>query len=145
MDKELVKRMEGIVVYWSKQVRIGLLDKDQNTPEDMLCLKDEYEFWNHNEYGEKPWDLDKAPVFNHVDSFIQRCKDMIEVCESMVVFGRFDETEVIPKPKFGGSKGLDFEQWAERIENMFNMGLDEIENCNLFNPNSSLNSRLYLD
>lgn len=44
-DKELVKRLEGIVVYWTKQVRVGLQDQDQNAPEELLCLKDEYEFW----------------------------------------------------------------------------------------------------
>ncbi|XP_023311334.1 dynein heavy chain 2, axonemal [Anoplophora glabripennis] len=286
-DRELIKRLEGLVVYWTKQIRVGLQDQDQNTPEDMLCPKDEYEFWkyrsenllglnhqlnnktlkhicnilmsvqstyvrqfrtltddisssvreshsnieylgvlvkpceelektyspkdfpdklskilhliryiwlnspyfnttekitvlcrslsnqiilqcinfidldvvfqnketkraiemfetcidcmtryiktyvlvssSHNEYGWMSWDLDKAPIFNHIDSFIQRCKDMIEVCESMIVFGRYNETEHIPKPRFGGSRGLEFEQWAERMEKMFNDSLADIE------------------
>ncbi|KAJ8920059.1 hypothetical protein NQ315_011713 [Exocentrus adspersus] len=286
-DKELIKRLEGLVVYWTKQIRVGLQDQDQNTPEDMLCPKDEYEFWkyrnenlrglnyqlenkilkhicnillsvqstyvrqfrtlaeeigncvveshsnieylallvkpceelenlkspkdfpsklskilhliryiwlnsphfnttekitmlcrslsnqiilqcrdfidldvvfvnketkkaiemfetcidcmtryiktyvlvstSHNEHGIYSWDLDKAPIFNHVDSFIQRCKDMIEVCESMIVFGRYNETENIPKPKFGGSRGVEFEQWAERTEKMFQDSLLDIE------------------
>lgn len=46
-DKELIKRLEGIVVYWTKQVRVGLQDQDQNTPEDLLCPHDEYEFWKY--------------------------------------------------------------------------------------------------
>lgn len=46
-DKELIKRLEGLVVYWTKQIRVGLQDQDQNTPEDMLCPKDEYEFWKY--------------------------------------------------------------------------------------------------
>lgn len=46
-DKELVKRLEGVVVYWTKQVRIGLQDSDQNTPDELLCLTDEYEFWKY--------------------------------------------------------------------------------------------------
>ncbi|KAG5894356.1 hypothetical protein JTB14_031917 [Gonioctena quinquepunctata] len=287
-DKELVKRLEGIVVFWTKQVRVGLQDQDQNTPEDMVCLKDECEFWkyryenllglnyqleneaikhicniltaiqstyvrqfrvladeiirnveesksnieflnvlvapseelaatkspddfgktipkifqliryiwmnspyyntnekitqlcralsnqvilqcksyinldevfvkkntqksnkmfqtcidcitdyirayvlisnSHNEFGEKPWKLNRAPIFNHIDSFMQRCKDMIKICEAMVVFGRYDETEKIPRPRFGGSKGKDFEKWAARIEKMFNDSLQDIEN-----------------
>lgn len=52
---------------------------------------------------------------------------MIEVCESMIIFGRYDETERIAKPKFGGSRGLEFEQWAERMEKMFNDSLADIE------------------
>ncbi|CAG9819075.1 unnamed protein product [Phaedon cochleariae] len=286
-DKELIKRLEAIVVYWTKQVRVGLQDQDQNTPEDLLCPKDEFEFWkyryenllglnyqldnpgiihicniltsvqstyvrqfkvladeitrnisesnsnidylnvlvapcdtladlkspkdfpdnipkiiqliryiwlnspyyntkekitqlcrslsnqlilqcrtfidldvvfvkketrkaivmfetcincltqyiktyvlisnSHNEFGEIPWDLDKAPIFNHIDSFIQRCKDVIEICEAMIVFGRHDETEKIPKPRFGGSRGKGFERWAERAEKMFSESLVEIE------------------
>mgnify|MGYP005984028051 FL=1 len=44
-DKELVKRLEAIVVYWTKQIRVGLQDQDQNTPDDLLRPIDEYEFW----------------------------------------------------------------------------------------------------
>lgn len=46
-DKELVKRLEGIVVYWTRQIRIGLQDQDQNSPSELLCPNDEYEFWKY--------------------------------------------------------------------------------------------------
>ncbi|XP_060528447.1 dynein axonemal heavy chain 2 isoform X3 [Cylas formicarius] len=82
---------------------------------------------SHKQFGSHPWDIDKAPIFNHVDSFIQRCNDMIEVCEAMIVFGRYDETEKIPKPLFGTSKGPQFESWAERVETMFVESLTDIE------------------
>ncbi|XP_044753245.1 dynein axonemal heavy chain 2 [Coccinella septempunctata] len=286
-DKELVKRLEGIVVYWTKQVRVGLQDQDQTTPEDLLVPTDEIQFWkyryknlrglsyqlenkglkqvcdilvavqstyvrqflvlvdeikynveeaksnieylqvlrepcmilndaddpsripenipnilqlvrfiwlnspfyntpekitllcraisnqiiiqctdyinldvvfeeratrkaidmfntcidcltqyiklyvliseSHTMFGEKPWKLNTAPIFNHVDSLIQRCKDMIEICESMITFGRYDETEVLPKPTFGGSRGQEFESWVDKIEVMFNRSLAEVE------------------
>ena len=80
--------------------------------------------------------LDKAPIFNHLDSFIQRCKDMIEVCEAMITFGRFDETEDIPKPRFGGSRGEEFEKWCQKIEDMFGESLDDIEK--VFNCDTSI-------
>lgn len=51
---------------------------------------------------------------------------MIEICEAMIVFGRHDETESLPKPTFGGSKGEEFNKWAERIERMFSESLDDI-------------------
>lgn len=44
-NKELVKRLEGIVVYWTRQIRVVLQDQDQNTPQDLLRPIDEYEFW----------------------------------------------------------------------------------------------------
>lgn len=46
-DKDLVKRLEGIVVYWTRQIRIGLQDQDQNAPQELLCPNDEYEFWKY--------------------------------------------------------------------------------------------------
>lgn len=46
-DKDLVKRLEGIVVYWTRQIRIGLQDQDQNSPHELLCPNDEYEFWKY--------------------------------------------------------------------------------------------------
>lgn len=51
---------------------------------------------------------------------------MIEICEAMIVFGRYDETEDLPKPNFGGSKGKEFDKWAERIERMFAGSLADI-------------------
>lgn len=44
-DKELVKRMESVVAYWTTQIRIALSDQEQATPNELLCLKDEYDFW----------------------------------------------------------------------------------------------------
>nr|XP_015838947.1 PREDICTED: dynein heavy chain 2, axonemal [Tribolium castaneum] len=287
LDKELVKRMEAIVVYWTKQIRVGLQDQDQNTPDDLLTPLDEYDFWvyrfenlsglnyqltneslkhicniliavqstyvhqfliladeiernvkesmsnieylavlrkpctelseienpnemhtklaeilhlirfiwmnspyyntiekitslcralsnqvilqctkyinmdilfeekksregikmfetciecltnyirtyvliseSHTMFGPSPWLLDKAPIFNHVDSFIQRCKDMIEICEAMINFGRHDETEEIPKPNFGGSRRIEFLNWCNKVEDMFAESLKSVQ------------------
>ncbi|KAJ8670786.1 hypothetical protein QAD02_002045, partial [Eretmocerus hayati] len=44
-DKELVKRLEGIVVHWTRQIRIALGDQDQSTAGELLSFKDEYDFW----------------------------------------------------------------------------------------------------
>lgn len=46
-DKELVKRLEGIVVYWTRQIRVGLQDQDQTSPQELLCPNDEFEFWKY--------------------------------------------------------------------------------------------------
>lgn len=44
-DKELVKRLEAVVVYWTRQIRTVLQDQEQNVGQELLCLIDEYEFW----------------------------------------------------------------------------------------------------
>lgn len=81
----------------------------------------------HSENSSRPWQLNNAHIFNHVDSFVQRCYDMIEVCECMITFGRFDETEEIPKPLFGTSKGQMYEQMCDKVERLFIESLDELE------------------
>ncbi|KAB0795300.1 hypothetical protein PPYR_12139 [Photinus pyralis] len=286
-DKDLIKRLEGIVVYWTRQIRITLQDQDQNVAEDLLCPIDEYEFWvyryenlcglehqmgnlklkhvcdilafvqsthvnqflyvfedlhsnvqeaksnieylqtiiepcaelfqlqspheipeklvdilnlfrfiwmrspyyntrqrittlcrglsnqiiiqcinfikldvvfkskhsraaikmfqtcidccmdyikmyavvseTHAQRSQTPWDLNKAPIFNHIDTFIKRCRDMVEICESMITFGRFDEVDPIPAPKFGGTRGREFENWCLEIERAFLASLEDVE------------------
>lgn len=68
---------------------------------------------------ETGWCLDNAMIFNHVDAFMERLNDVIDICESMIVFGRLDETESIPKPQFGGTSGAEFETTADSVENIF--------------------------
>uniref|UniRef100_A0A1I8MW68 Dynein axonemal heavy chain 2 n=1 Tax=Musca domestica TaxID=7370 RepID=A0A1I8MW68_MUSDO len=70
------------------------------------------------------WDLDNAMIFNHVDAFIERLHDLIDICESMIVFARLDESDEIPKPRFGGTNGGEFEQTAERMETEFRQTLE---------------------
>lgn len=44
-DREFVKNMESIVVFWSNQIRTLLNDKVLVVPHGMVVLKEEYEFW----------------------------------------------------------------------------------------------------
>lgn len=73
------------------------------------------------------WHLDEAAIFNHVDAFVQRLHDFIEICNAMIVFGRCDETAKIPAPLFGGIRGAEFERTCATIESRFNGGLTEVQ------------------
>lgn len=44
-DKELVKRLEGVVAHWNTQIKIALSDQEPATQHELLCLDDEYDFW----------------------------------------------------------------------------------------------------
>lgn len=44
-DQELVKRLEAVVVQWTRQLRIAIGDQNQVSPNELLCPVDEYEFW----------------------------------------------------------------------------------------------------
>ncbi|KAJ8721222.1 hypothetical protein PYW07_001997 [Mythimna separata] len=80
----------------------------------------------HNEVNPNSWDLDTGAIFNYIDSFIQRCFDMLDVCNCMIIFGRINELEEISKPYFGGAKGDQFEAKCEKIEKMFARALFDI-------------------
>lgn len=44
-DKDLVKRLEGVVVHWTKQIKMCLGDQKQSAPNELLRPVDEYDFW----------------------------------------------------------------------------------------------------
>lgn len=43
----------------------------------------------HNDVEPGTWDLDTNFIFNYIDSFVQRCFDMLDVVNCMIIFGRF--------------------------------------------------------
>lgn len=81
-----------------------------------------------NQKHPRGWDLDEAAIFNHVDAFVQRLNDLIEICNAMIVFGRQDETSTIPLPLFGGTRGKEFEGTCSAIETRFAKGLADVQN-----------------
>lgn len=44
-DRELVKRLESVVVHWTRQIRTAIGDHSQISPNELLCPVDEYDFW----------------------------------------------------------------------------------------------------
>ncbi|EDX07336.1 GD11181 [Drosophila simulans] len=65
-------------------------------------------------HTQMPWELDEGLIFNHIDAFVERLNDVIDICESMIVFGRLDENGSISKPVFGGTCGEELEKIAEK-------------------------------
>eukprot|EP01042_Synura_sphagnicola_P000546 gene546-588_t len=78
------------------------------------------------------WSIDDASIFAQVDAFVQRCRDLIEVCESQMQFSRKSaatKDQPGPLPKFGGTKAqetvdgiigiqLSFEQQIDRLRRL---------------------------
>lgn len=50
----------------------------------------------------RPWDFDVSSVFAHIDAFLQRCRDLMEVCEAQMQFA-----PKMPLPVFGGLRGAE--------------------------------------
>ncbi|XP_031370853.1 dynein heavy chain 2, axonemal [Apis dorsata] len=298
-DKEIIKRMEVVVAYWTTQVRIALSDQEQATPLELLCLKDEYDFWiyrydnlcglnyqvqnptvkkitdflmtSHSTYAQQflklkdeietfvkeaisnveylrilvdpsseidkcqspseiqqhllliihliriiwlnspfyntqerienlfralsnqiiiicrdyinfdelfagqtrkymekfdeciqscknyialydqivhahttllgvSWDLNKINIFQHIDTCISRCNDMIEICQAMIDFARMDETTDVAKPMFGGTRGEERERVCQKVERLFKEALKKIDenSHNIFDVHHSM-------
>ncbi|CAL7936455.1 unnamed protein product [Xylocopa violacea] len=69
----------------------------------------------------KKWDVNRQEVFNKIDTFKQRCYDVIEICKALIVFGRSDKMRLI-----GGPKGIECEAYWREIESLFSKSLNQI-------------------
>ncbi|KAL0112939.1 hypothetical protein PUN28_012292 [Cardiocondyla obscurior] len=68
------------------------------------------------------WDVNERLIFNYIDTFVQRCYDIIEICDSSIVFGRCNKVGMI-----GGPRGIEYDAYCRQIENLFYESLDEIK------------------
>jgi hypothetical protein len=71
----------------------------------------------------RSWMMDEAKIFSRVNIFIQRLYDIIEICESIIVFGRCDETGTIAPLKFGCHNAQEFMKICDDIQKKFDDGL----------------------
>ena len=83
-----------------------------------------------HKYGGRVWAIDDASVFAQVDAFVQRCRDLIEVCESQMQFVRkssscFDQPG--PLPLFGGTKSQEIVDAITGIQFSFEGLIDKLK------------------
>lgn len=71
--------------------------------------------------------LEEDKFFSKVDVFVQRLKDMIEICEAIIVFSRKDETVKVPPLVFGGHNGNLYTKICVDMEKTFDGGLSDIK------------------
>ncbi|CAH8499452.1 unnamed protein product [Schistosoma intercalatum] len=67
----------------------------------------------------KPWDIQKNSVFAQIDAFIQRCRDLLEVCQCLKHFGRYEDGNKTTMPILQGIRGPEVENLLLTIEQMF--------------------------
>ena len=81
---------------------------------------------NKDRYG-RTWEIEDASVFAQMDAFVQRCRDLIEVCESQMQFCRKSAAtggSPGPIPKFGGSKAQEIVDGISGIQLSFEHLID---------------------
>uniref|UniRef100_W5N7B2 Dynein axonemal heavy chain 2 n=1 Tax=Lepisosteus oculatus TaxID=7918 RepID=W5N7B2_LEPOC len=77
----------------------------------------------HHRYSKTGWVLDQTSVFAQVDAFVQRCKDLLEVCECQQHFARREDGTQTPLPCFGGRQGPEIARSLLEIEGTFEKSL----------------------
>ncbi|XP_040202767.1 dynein heavy chain 2, axonemal [Rana temporaria] len=77
----------------------------------------------HQRFSNVGWILDQTSIFAQVDAFIQRCKDLLEVCLCQQQFGRWDDGQQTPLPCFPGQSGPQITSSLLEIEDTFQKNL----------------------
>ncbi|KAI8799348.1 dynein heavy chain and region D6 of dynein motor-domain-containing protein, partial [Cladochytrium replicatum] len=73
------------------------------------------------------WDFDQSSIFAQIDAFVQRCRDLLEVCEGQIQFARkVNGNEKSPLPIFGGCRGPEIAKSLEDIELAFEKHLSHL-------------------
>ncbi|KAL5251273.1 hypothetical protein ACHWQZ_G016836 [Mnemiopsis leidyi] len=78
----------------------------------------------HNRFSEVKWLLDRSSIFAQIDAFVQRCKDLKEVCEGQSQFGRYSQGKKRPLPIFAGLRGPEIARSLREIEDAFEKNLN---------------------
>lgn len=75
------------------------------------------------------WELDQdETIFAENEAFIQRCKDLIEICEGQLQFALKGENRLIPV--FGGVQGPQYTENLMELKRNFVKNLQNIKNLN---------------
>ncbi|KAM6949562.1 LOW QUALITY PROTEIN: dynein axonemal heavy chain 2 [Aplochiton taeniatus] len=77
----------------------------------------------HHKYSSKGWVLDQTSIFALVDAFMQRCKDLLEVCDCQQQFARRAEGDQMPLPCFAGRQGAEVTRSLLEMESTFERSL----------------------
>ncbi|XP_071333968.1 dynein axonemal heavy chain 2 [Trachinotus anak] len=80
----------------------------------------------HHRYSLKPWILDHGNFFVVVDAFIQRFRDLLEVCDCQQQFARWEDGEQRALTIFSGCQGPEFTRSLLEIEGNFHRGLQNL-------------------
>jgi dynein heavy chain, axonemal len=67
-------------------------------------------------------------IFAQIDAFVQRCRDLKEICEGQLQFARKGADMTLPE--FGGTKGPEIATNLQQLQENFKKHLDKIRHLN---------------
>ena len=83
----------------------------------------------HTEDERRRWDFDVASVFAQVEAFVQRCRELLEVCASRMQFARRPGSAgsaAGAPPELGGARGNELAKALRDIEVRFEAQIDRL-------------------
>ncbi|XP_069015317.1 dynein axonemal heavy chain 2 [Embiotoca jacksoni] len=80
----------------------------------------------HRKYSPHGWGLDQTKFFVVIDAFIQRLRNLLEVCDCQQQFCRWEDGEQRPLPCFDECQGPEFGRTLLKIEGNFHHGLQRL-------------------
>ncbi|XP_044040597.1 dynein axonemal heavy chain 2-like isoform X2 [Siniperca chuatsi] len=80
----------------------------------------------HHKYSPKGWVLDQTSFFVEVDAYIQRFRDLLEVCDCQHQFARWEDGQQRALPCPSGCQGPEFTRSLLEIEGNFHRGLQNL-------------------
>ena len=84
-------------------------------------------FVTADQVNSKNWKFDDTSIFAQVDAFVQRCRDLLEVCEGQIQFARkYSSQEKGSLPYFGGNRGQEIVKSLLGIEAQFEAHVDKL-------------------
>lgn len=75
--------------------------------------------------SDRPWNFPEGTIFANIDAFVQRCCDLLEVCEGLQQFMCFNNGT--PMPSFGGTRAPEIEKSLREIEKQFEKNLQRLQ------------------
>jgi dynein heavy chain len=117
--------VEGSMVTLQQSIDCGMVWKElyQKTAE---AISKKYK----DSKPRRSWEsIDDKSIFAQIDAFVQRCRDLLEICEGQVQFARkrTDSSGEDAQPLFGGSRGPEISESLEVIEAKFEVLISRLK------------------
>uniref|UniRef100_A0A3P8VN13 Dynein axonemal heavy chain 2 n=1 Tax=Cynoglossus semilaevis TaxID=244447 RepID=A0A3P8VN13_CYNSE len=107
-----------------------VISSKQNLSDCIQCCQSWKDIYLHtsqiHNFSVKSWDLDHTSFFVMIDAFIQRFRELMEVCDSQRQFARWEDGKQRPLPCFGGCQEPEFIRSLLEIEDNFGCGLQKL-------------------
>ncbi|CBZ32638.1 dynein heavy chain, putative [Leishmania donovani] len=76
-----------------------------------------FQYKSHVSSVARPWKFQNAALFSRLDTFLERCHDLLDVIETALLFDKMENM------KIGGTKGQHLTSEAEEIKQIFDVSL----------------------